>query len=108
MLTLRTCKLPLLQTCHLSQLAGGWLIFAEYSAPDFPAGIAQHKKSCDGENYHQGLYYKREPASAGKEMAQHGNAQAGDACAEQQAHTNAKATAKRAAVDISSRLGEQL
>ncbi len=108
MLTLRTCNLPLLQARHLSQLAGGWLVFAENPAPDLPACIAQQKKSCDGEDDYQDLCCEREPASVGEEMAYYGNAQAGEACAKQQAHTEAKATAERTAVDRSPRFGRQL
>src|SRR5260370_42443701 len=101
-------NLPLLQTCHLSQLAGGWLVFAENPEPDLPADIAQQKKSCDGEDDYQDLCCEREPASVGEEMAYYGNAQAGDTRAEQQAHADAEAAAERAAVDLASRLWWQL
>ncbi len=101
-------NLPLLQARHLSQLAGGWLVFAENPEPDLPACIAQQKKSCGSEDDYQDLCCEREPASVGEEMAYYGNAQAGYTRAEQQAHADAEATAERAAVDLASRLWWQL
>ena len=108
MFALRARGIALFQARHLALLRGGWLVFAENPASDFPAEIAQQEEKGDGEDDHQDLCGEREPAPVGEEMADDGNAQAGDARAEQQAHTDAEAASERAAVDISACLWRQL
>lgn len=108
MFALRARAIPLFQARHLALLGGGWLVFAEYPASDFPAEIAQQEKKGDGEDDYQNLGGERKPAPVGEEMADDGNAQAGDARAKQQAHTDAEATAERTAVDIPTRFRRQL
>src|SRR5581483_3642231 len=108
MFALRARGIALFQARHLALLRGGWLVFAEYPASDFPAETAQQEEKGDGEDDHQDLCGEREPAPVGEEMADDGNAQAGDARADQQAHADAEATAEWTAVDIPPRFRGQL
>ena len=83
LLALRTRAIALLQAGHLADLRGGWLVFAEDPASDLPAEVAEQEEADDDDDDDQDLGQQGEQAPAREEVADDGDAEAGDTGAEE-------------------------
>lgn len=105
---MRPCSIALFQTRHLAYLGRRWFVFAEDPAANLPAEEAEQEEADDDEDDDQDLCQQGERAPAREEVADDGDAEAGDTGADEQTHAEAETAAERTAVDIAARLRWEL